>query len=149
MNMICNKLIIITNLCDDPIHAERADAGFPRMRFIFSWAETRRRHAYIFVRLQNGNALKQPPDCEMNTMTKNISLTLFSLLWLSIQAAEGQVSPAPNSWGLGTPMPTTREGAFTGVIGSNIYVIGGQASGASLAVNEIYDITTNSWSSGA
>jgi len=82
-------------------------------------------------------------------MTKNISLTLLSLLWLSIQAAEGQVSLAPNSWGLGTPMPTAREGPITGVIGNNIYVVSGDSNNSVLTVNEIYNTATGTWSTGA
>jgi uncharacterized protein (TIGR03437 family) len=84
-------------------------------------------------------------------MTKNMLLTLSALLWLSTHAARAQtpVSVTPNSWSLGTPMPTARQDTFTGVIGGNIYVIGGESNTAFLTVNEIYNTVTNSWSTGA
>lgn len=83
-------------------------------------------------------------------MPKNILITIPALLWLSVHAAQAQtpVSAAPNSWGVGTPMPTARRGPFTGVIGAKIYAIGGATSSA-IDVNEIYDTTTNTWSTGA
>jgi uncharacterized protein (TIGR03437 family) len=46
-------------------------------------------------------------------------------------------------------MPTPRAGAFTGVIGTKIYVVGGASSNAVLNVNEIYDTVTGTWSTGA
>ena len=64
-------------------------------------------------------------------------------------AAPQALSIIPDSWSLGTPMPTARKGPFTGVIGTNIYVIGGETNSAVLNVNEIYDTATNSWSTGA
>jgi uncharacterized protein (TIGR03437 family) len=74
-------------------------------------------------------------------------LILWSLLWIT--AAQGQITIAPNSWGLGTPMPTARTGVFSAAIGNKIYVVGGQTNGAPFTVNEIYDTTTNLWSTGA
>ncbi|SPE36840.1 conserved exported hypothetical protein [Candidatus Sulfopaludibacter sp. SbA3] len=59
------------------------------------------------------------------------------------------VAQTTNSWSLGSPMPTPRQGPFTGVIGSKIYVAGGVRNNAFLTVNEIYDTTTNTWSTGA
>jgi N-acetylneuraminic acid mutarotase len=50
-----------------------------------------------------------------------------------------------NTWSLGTHMPTPRMGAFTGVIGSKVYVIGGENNSTVLSVNEIYDTATNKW----
>lgn len=55
----------------------------------------------------------------------------------------------PNSWSTGAPMPTPRMSPFTGVIGANIYVIGGENDSANLSVNEIYNTSTNTWSKGA
>jgi len=55
----------------------------------------------------------------------------------------------PNSWRVGTAMPTARMGPFTGAIGSKIYVIGGETDTAILSANEIYDTTTDTWSAGA
>jgi N-acetylneuraminic acid mutarotase len=44
-------------------------------------------------------------------------------------------------------MPTGRSGAAAQVVGSNIYVAGGMAgNGASVSVVEIYNPTSNSWS---
>src|ERR1700690_1672850 len=80
-----------------------------------------------------------------------IMIVLFSaLLWLQTHVAQAQtpVSVTPNSWSVGTPMPTPREGPFTGVIGNKIYVIGGESSSTIVSVNEIYDTPTNTWSTG-
>jgi N-acetylneuraminic acid mutarotase len=56
-----------------------------------------------------------------------------------------------DSWSSGTVMPTARFGAFTGAIGTNIYVIGGATnSGYQVTgVNEIYNTATNKWTTGA
>lgn len=56
-----------------------------------------------------------------------------------------------NSWGSGAAMPTARFGAFTGAIGTNVYVIGGATnSGYQVTgVNEIYNTATNKWTTGA
>ena len=64
-------------------------------------------------------------------------------------AAPQALSIVPDSWSLGTPMSTARKGPFTGVVGTRIYVIGGETDSAVLNVNEIYDTTTNTWSTGA
>ena len=79
------------------------------------------------------------------------SIGLLLTLVMATQPARGQtpVSVAPNSWATGAPMPTAREGVFTGVIGNKIYVIGGAAGSNVFGVNEIYDPATNSWSTGA
>jgi len=84
-------------------------------------------------------------------MLKNTLSTLITLLWLSAYALQAQtpVSVAPNSWALGAPMPTARMGAFTGVIGTKIYVAGGETATAIIGINEIYDTTSNTWSTGA
>ncbi len=56
-----------------------------------------------------------------------------------------------NSWSSGAAMPTARFGAFTGAIGTNIYVVGGATnSGYQVTgVNEIYNTSTNKWTTGA
>src|SRR5580698_1755348 len=59
------------------------------------------------------------------------------------------VSVAPDSWSLAASMPTARKGPFTGVIGTRIYVVGGETNSAVLNVNEIYDTAANTWSTGA
>ena len=71
----------------------------------------------------------------------------WAALSFSVLLAQGQLSP--NTWTTGAPMPTARKGPFTGVIGSKIYVIGGETNSAVLSVNEIYNTTTNTWSTGA
>lgn len=84
-------------------------------------------------------------------MPKTLLLTLFALLGLSSLPARAQspVSTAPDSWNAGTPMPTPRGGAFTGVIGNKIYVIGGANDSTYLNVNEVYDPATDTWSTAA
>jgi len=57
---------------------------------------------------------------------------------------------APNSWTTGAPMPTPRTGVFTGAIGENIYVIGGNNNTTGvMSVNEVFDTTTGTWSTAA
>jgi uncharacterized protein (TIGR03437 family) len=85
----------------------------------------------------------------LHPMSETMILTLKALLGLLGLAANAQPTLAPNSWSIGTPMPTARQGPFTGVIGTNIYVVGGITNTSVLNVNEIYDTTTNTWSSGA
>jgi uncharacterized protein (TIGR03437 family) len=84
-------------------------------------------------------------------MLKNTTFTLPALLWLSLNVAQAQTPPsiAPNSWGAGTPMPTARQGPFTGAIGNKIYVVGGITNTSVVNVNEIYDTTNDTWSTGA
>jgi N-acetylneuraminic acid mutarotase len=53
-----------------------------------------------------------------------------------------------NRWTTGAPMPTAREWPFTGAIGKKIYVAGGSNDTEVLPVTEIYDTTTNTWSTG-
>jgi hypothetical protein len=77
-------------------------------------------------------------------MLKYTLYTLTALLWFSAAQAQTPVSISPNSWASGSPMPTSREAAFVGVIGTKIYVVGGASSTAPLSVNEIYDTATNS-----
>jgi uncharacterized protein (TIGR03437 family) len=55
----------------------------------------------------------------------------------------------PNTWSTGTPMPMAREGAFTGAIGTKIYVTGGNNSSAVLNVNEVYDTASGTWGAAA
>jgi N-acetylneuraminic acid mutarotase len=82
-------------------------------------------------------------------MMKN-AITLLASLWLAAAQAQTPVSLSPNSWGLGTPMPTGRDGPFTAVIGQKVYIIGGATSGTTiLNVNEVYDTTTNTWTTAA
>jgi uncharacterized protein (TIGR03437 family) len=61
--------------------------------------------------------------------------------------AQGQLPP--NTWTTGTPMPTPREGAYTGVVGTKIYVIGGSNNSTVLGVNEVYDTSADTWSTAA
>src|ERR1700677_3654511 len=84
-------------------------------------------------------------------MLKNTLSALIALLWLFACASRAQtpVSVAPNSWGVGMPMPTSRETVFTGVIGQNIYAIGGNAGSTTLSVNEVYNTMANTWTTAA
>jgi uncharacterized protein (TIGR03437 family) len=74
-----------------------------------------------------------------------VALTFFT----ATAVLFAQQTPTPNSWSLGTPMPTPRSGPFTAAVGGKIYVIGGENNNAALNVNEIYNPATNSWSTGA
>jgi len=60
---------------------------------------------------------------------------------------------APAQWTSGLPMPTATAGTAVGVINGQIYVVAGQASCDSscppLAITQIYDPATNTWSAGA
>ena len=56
--------------------------------------------------------------------------------------------PASNNWTTGTPLPTERYGAASGVIDGKFYVVGGY-NGNDLDVLEIYDPVADTWSSGA
>lgn len=62
--------------------------------------------------------------------------------------------PVTNTWSFRAPMPTARAGLAAAVVGGRIYAIGGRngsvpRSGTPLAVNEVFDPTTNSWSTAA
>ncbi len=81
-----------------------------------------------------------------------VPLQLFIVLFALASTGtlvQAQISVSPNSWTVGAPMPTAREGAFVGVIGTKIYAVGGSNGSSVLNVNEIYDTTTNTWSTGA
>jgi uncharacterized protein (TIGR03437 family) len=72
---------------------------------------------------------------------------LRAALSFSALLAQGQLPP--NTWTTGAPMPTPREGAFTGVIGTKIYVAGGSNNSTVLGVNEVYDTVAGTWSTAA
>jgi N-acetylneuraminic acid mutarotase len=84
-----------------------------------------------------------------------LTFTLAILLPAGAQTASGPKVGSPsltipyNSWALGTPMPTPRDGAFAGVVGTKIYVIGGAFYGNLVSVNEVYDTATDTWSTAA
>lgn len=76
-------------------------------------------------------------------------LSAFALMCVTDASLGPLRAQSPNSWSLGTPMPTARNNPFMGVVGNKIYVIGGQTTAqASLNVVEIYDTVANSWSTG-
>jgi N-acetylneuraminic acid mutarotase len=61
--------------------------------------------------------------------------------------------PENDQWTLGTPLPTAvTEAGATATLGVNapkrLYVIGGRTSGPALALNQIYDPQTQSWTIG-
>jgi len=77
--------------------------------------------------------------------------TLLAALWaaFSFSGPLAQAQLLPNTWTTGAPMPTPREGALTGVIGTKIYVIGGANNSTVLSVNEVYDTGSGTWSTAA
>jgi uncharacterized protein (TIGR03437 family) len=80
-------------------------------------------------------------------MKRTVLAASWAALSFSALLAQGQLSP--NTWTTGTPMPTPREGALTGVIGQNIYVIGGASLSTVLSVNEVYNTATGAWTTAA
>jgi uncharacterized repeat protein (TIGR03803 family) len=54
-----------------------------------------------------------------------------------------------NSWSSGAVLPTALQGPATGVIRGKVYVVGGATNSASVAINQIYNPTTNKWTTGA
>ena len=67
----------------------------------------------------------------------------------STSASALPASLPPNTWGVGTSMPTKREWPFTGAIGQNIYVVGGANDSTVLNVNEVYNTATDTWTTAA
>ncbi|MBI4027689.1 MAG: HYR domain-containing protein, partial [Verrucomicrobia bacterium] len=69
-------------------------------------------------------------------------------------AAMERYDPATDTWTILRSLPTGRGGLGAAVVGDKIYVIGGRQggapfSGAPLNTVEIYDIATDTWSTGA
>lgn len=76
---------------------------------------------------------------------------LPAALWaaFSFSGLLAQAQLQPNTWITGTPMPTAREGAFTGAIGTKIYVTGGSNDSSVLSANEVYDTISGTWTTAA
>ena len=76
---------------------------------------------------------------------------LLAAFWaaFSFSGLLAQTQLQPNTWTTGTPMPTPREGAMTGTIGTRVYVIGGANNSTVLNVNEVYDTVAGSWTTAA
>jgi len=56
--------------------------------------------------------------------------------------------PQTNTWATGlTPMPTARASLVAGHSGDQVYAIGGTDGASAKNVNEVYDISRDSWSS--
>lgn len=72
------------------------------------------------------------------------------LLQAQTDAADSQ-APAVrhNSWSERAAMPTALKFATTGVIGADIYVVGGVTNTAVVAKNQVYNPVTNKWSTKA
>jgi N-acetylneuraminic acid mutarotase len=84
---------------------------------------------------------------------KTTSLLVVALLF-SIGTASVAVAQTPasihNKWTTGTPMPTATSTVAVGVIGGQVYVVGGGVlPDTCLADTQIYDPATNTWSAGA
>jgi len=54
-----------------------------------------------------------------------------------------------NSWSSGAVLPTALQGPATGVIRGKVYVVGGGTNGGTVAINQIYNPSTNKWTTGA
>jgi uncharacterized repeat protein (TIGR03803 family) len=54
-----------------------------------------------------------------------------------------------DSWSSGAAIPTAVQGPATGVIGSNVYVVGGATNSNIVDINQIYNTATNKWTTGA
>jgi N-acetylneuraminic acid mutarotase len=65
------------------------------------------------------------------------------------QVFDARGAAAHNSWHIGVPLPTARQGAFIGAIGGRVFVTGGATDSAIVDVNEIYAAATNTWETGA
>jgi len=63
--------------------------------------------------------------------------------------AFSQASLSHNTWTTGAPMPTAVDlPGGVGVLGGRIFVVGGGAASGLIAATQIYNPTTNSWSTG-
>jgi uncharacterized repeat protein (TIGR03803 family) len=54
-----------------------------------------------------------------------------------------------DSWSSGAVMPTALQGAAVGVINGKVYVVGGGTNSGTVAINQIYNPSTNKWTTGA
>jgi N-acetylneuraminic acid mutarotase len=94
-----------------------------------------------------------------STCTVASALITLTLLVLTVGASrplhaqtESSGRQAPplthNSWSSGTPMPTAVFQPAVGVLGSLIYVVGGESGSGPISNTQIYHATTNTWSTG-
>ena len=74
-----------------------------------------------------------------------IRLSILSLSAIGLTLAIGTQAQAQGVWETKAPMPTARAGMATGVIASQLYVVGGVLTTAV----EVYDPASNSWSTKA
>lgn len=84
-------------------------------------------------------------------MKTTLRLMLVMLLSVGVASFAQEHAPAVNhnTWTSGTAMPTARMGTYVGVIGKNVYVIGGATDSAVVGNNEIYNTKTKTWTTGA
>jgi N-acetylneuraminic acid mutarotase len=54
-----------------------------------------------------------------------------------------------DSWNSGAAMPTALDGPAVGVIKGKVYVVGGGTNSGTVAINQIYNPSTNKWTTGA
>ena len=82
---------------------------------------------------------------------KSTFLFVLALL-LSASLAKPVAAQSPtvthNTWTSGASMPTALLAPQVGVLGNEIYVVGGYSGGSASADTQIYDPVTNVWSSG-
>jgi Kelch motif protein len=54
--------------------------------------------------------------------------------------------PASNQWVAAAPLPTARSGVAATVLGSRLFVFGGEAPTGTFGQVEVYDVTVGRWS---
>src|SRR5215467_1351118 len=81
-------------------------------------------------------------------MRRTPERALFVLLCTAVLSVAPAAAQTHNFWTSGAPMPTALLQPATGVIGGQIYVVGGYNGTAPLADTQIYNPTTNTWTSG-
>jgi len=87
--------------------------------------------------------LKQYPDGRFAGLARN------RLKNLAAATKPRQSSSQSDAWMTKAPMPTARSGVMTAVVGGLLYVVGGNNGTRDAPTLEVYDPTSNSWSSKA
>jgi N-acetylneuraminic acid mutarotase len=74
------------------------------------------------------------------TMENSGEVALFGNRPVRVLGTNQAYDPATNTWATRSPMPTTRNHAFSGVVNGKIYVIGGRLGAAHVTVSSNTDI---------